>query len=90
MAKNTLDRRTVLKGVLATGATVSIPLPLLEIMLNGNGTAYAASGAVMCIPANACMGGDMGQCCNNNGMAGICANGTCSGTSSTCNGQPCQ
>ena len=41
MAKNTLDRRTVLKGVLATGATVSIPLPLLEIMLNGNGTAYA-------------------------------------------------
>ena len=41
MAKKTLDRRTVLKGVLATGATVSIPLPLLEIMLNGNGTAYA-------------------------------------------------
>jgi len=43
MAKNTLDRRTVLKGVLATGATVSIPLPLLEIMLNENGTAYAQS-----------------------------------------------
>jgi hypothetical protein len=41
MTKKTLDRRTVLKGVLATGATVSIPLPLLEIMLNGNGTAYA-------------------------------------------------
>jgi hypothetical protein len=45
MAKKTLDRRTVLKGVLATGATVSIPLPLLEIMLNGNGTAYAQTGA---------------------------------------------
>jgi hypothetical protein len=44
MAKKTLDRRTVLKGVLATGATVSIPLPLLEIMLNGNGTAYAQTG----------------------------------------------
>lgn len=29
--------------MLATGGTVSIPLPLLEIMLNGNGTAYAAS-----------------------------------------------
>ena len=43
MAKNILDRRTVLKGVLATGATVSIPLPLLEIMLNENGTAYAQS-----------------------------------------------
>ena len=41
MVKKTLDRRTVLKGVLATGATVSIPLPLMEIMLNGNGTAYA-------------------------------------------------
>ena len=41
MAKNTLNRRTVLKGVLATGASVAIPLPLLEIMLNGNGTAYA-------------------------------------------------
>src|SRR4051812_14462840 len=35
-----LDRRTVLRGV---GATVG--LPLLECMLNGNGTAYAQSGA---------------------------------------------
>jgi hypothetical protein len=41
MAKKILDRRTVLKGVLATGATVTVPLPLLQIMLNGNGTAYA-------------------------------------------------
>lgn len=41
MAKKTLDRRTVLKGVLATGATATIPLPLLEIMLNESGTAYA-------------------------------------------------
>jgi hypothetical protein len=41
MAMKFLDRRTVLKGALATGATVSIPLPLLQIMLNGNGTAYA-------------------------------------------------
>ena len=45
MAKKILDRRTVLKGVLATGAAVSIPLPLLEIMLNDNGTAYAQSAA---------------------------------------------
>jgi hypothetical protein len=36
-----LKRRTVLRGMLATGATVSIPLPLLEIMLNESGTAYA-------------------------------------------------
>jgi hypothetical protein len=41
MVKKILDRRTVLKGVLATGATVTVPLPLLQIMLNGNGTAYA-------------------------------------------------
>jgi len=45
MAIKSLDRRTVLKGVLATGAAVSIPLPLLEIMLNDNGTAYAQSAA---------------------------------------------
>jgi len=44
MAKKTLDRRTVLKGVLGTGAAVGIPLPLLEIMLNENGTAYAQTG----------------------------------------------
>jgi hypothetical protein len=41
MASKFLERRTVLKGVLATGATVTVPLPLLQIMLNGNGTAYA-------------------------------------------------
>jgi hypothetical protein len=38
-----LDRRTMLRGALATGAAVTIPLPLLEIMLNGNGTALAQS-----------------------------------------------
>ena len=36
-----LDRRTVLKGALATGALVTIPLPLLEAMLNESGTALA-------------------------------------------------
>src|SRR3982751_1011679 len=41
MAIKPIDRRTVLKGVLATGATVTVPLPLLQIMLNGNGTACA-------------------------------------------------
>jgi hypothetical protein len=41
MAIKPLDRRTVLKGLLATGATVTVPLPLLQIMLNGNGTAHA-------------------------------------------------
>jgi hypothetical protein len=41
MTTKPLDRRTVLRGLLATGTLVSIPLPLLEVMLNGNGTALA-------------------------------------------------
>ncbi len=45
MAMKSLDRRTLLKGVLATGTTVSIPLPLLQIMLNSNGTALAQTAA---------------------------------------------
>jgi hypothetical protein len=45
-----LDRRTVLRGLLATGGAVTIPLPLLEIMLNGNGTALAQTGAAVTIP----------------------------------------
>jgi Protein of unknown function (DUF1552) len=36
-----LDRRTLLRGALVTGAAVTVPLPLLEIMLNGNGTKLA-------------------------------------------------
>lgn len=38
-----LNRRTVLRGLLTTGASVSIGLPLLEAMLNENGTALAQS-----------------------------------------------
>lgn len=45
MTTKALHRRTVLRGLLATGAAVTIPLPLLEIMLNGNGTALAQSAA---------------------------------------------
>lgn len=37
---STLDRRTVLRGLLA-GAAVSVALPPLELLLNGNGNAYA-------------------------------------------------
>jgi hypothetical protein len=40
-----LPRRTVLRGALAAGAAVAIPLPLLEAMLNTNGTALAQSNA---------------------------------------------
>ena len=83
-----LDRRRLLKKMALT-AGLSIALPAVWSILAPT-PAYAASGAVLCIPPNACMGGDMGQCCNNNGMAGTCVNGTCSGTSSTCNGQPCR
>jgi hypothetical protein len=43
MTIKALDRRTVLRGMLATGASVAIPLPLLQSMLNSNGTALAQS-----------------------------------------------
>jgi hypothetical protein len=36
-----INRRTVLRGLLSTGATATIGLPLLEIMLNESGTALA-------------------------------------------------
>lgn len=41
MTNKALNRRAVLRGLLATGAAVTIPLPLLEIMLNESGTALA-------------------------------------------------
>lgn len=42
-----LSRRTVLKGMLG-GAAVSVGLPILDIFLNGNGTAFANGGAFPC------------------------------------------
>jgi hypothetical protein len=39
-----VDRRTVLRGFLQ-GAAVTVALPVLDIFLDGNGTAYAATGA---------------------------------------------
>ena len=39
--RNALSRRTVLRGVVAGGASIVVPLPRLGAMLNGNGTAYA-------------------------------------------------
>jgi Protein of unknown function (DUF1552) len=36
-----LNRRAVLRGSLFTGAALALPLPLLNSMLNGNGTALA-------------------------------------------------
>ena len=41
MTIKALNRRTVLRGMLATGAAVTMPLPLLDTMLNVNGTALA-------------------------------------------------
>lgn len=41
MSAKRLSRRTVLRGVLATGGAVAIGLPVLDIMLNSNGTALA-------------------------------------------------
>ncbi len=42
MSRAVLPRRTVLRGMLAGGISVVIPLPRMAAMLNGNGTAYAA------------------------------------------------
>lgn len=41
MTSKALHRRTVLRGVLAAGTAVAVPLPLLDAMLNENGTALA-------------------------------------------------
>jgi hypothetical protein len=41
MTLKPLNRRTVLRGMLATGTAVTVPLPLLDAMLNDNGTALA-------------------------------------------------
>ncbi len=42
MSRFVLPRRTVLRGMLAGGIGVAIPLPRMAGMLNGNGTAYAS------------------------------------------------
>ncbi len=47
MTNKALNRRTVLRGMLATGAAVTI-LPLLEIMLNESGTALAQTKTAAC------------------------------------------
>ena len=47
MARRTvLPRRIFLRGMLAGGVSVAVPLPRLFGMLNNNGTAYAAGGAL--------------------------------------------
>lgn len=39
-----LSRRTALKGIM-NGAAITVGVPLLDIFLNGNGEALAATGA---------------------------------------------
>ena len=46
MTTRGLSRRTVLRGLALSGAVVALPLPRLGAMLNDNGTAYAADGAL--------------------------------------------
>lgn len=36
-----INRRYILRGALATGASIAVPLPFLDAMLNNNGTALA-------------------------------------------------
>lgn len=50
MTKKPLHRRTVLRGLLAAGGAVTIPLPLLETMLNVNGTALAQNNTPLATP----------------------------------------
>jgi hypothetical protein len=84
-----MGRRKLLQKMALT-AGLSIALPAVWSIVAPT-PAYAASTPVQCIPAQACMAGPMGQCCNNGGMAAVCqADGTCSGTSSQCSGQPCR
>ena len=45
-SRYSLPRRTFLRGVLAGGATIAIGAPLLETMLDGNGTALAGGEAL--------------------------------------------
>jgi hypothetical protein len=47
MNHRAISRRTALRGLLAGGVAVSVPLPRLAGMLNGNGTAYAQDGAAL-------------------------------------------
>jgi hypothetical protein len=44
--RNGISRRTVLRGMLAGGVSVIVPLPRLGAMLNSNGTAYASGAAL--------------------------------------------
>ena len=41
MPTKRLSRRTVLRGALASGTALAVPLPILDIMLNDHGTAFA-------------------------------------------------
>ena len=42
MSTRLLNRRALLQGAFATGTALAIPIPLLDIMFNNNGTALAA------------------------------------------------
>src|SRR5450432_331649 len=44
--RSVLPRRTVLRGMIAGGIGVTLPLPRMAGMLNGNGTAYASGAAL--------------------------------------------
>jgi len=46
MPTKRLSRRTVLRGALAGGTALAIPVPILDIMLNNNGTAFAEGTAM--------------------------------------------
>jgi len=83
-----IGRRRILKKMALT-AGLSVALPAVWSIVAPT-PAYAASAPIMCNPPQSCMGNPSGCCQRADGTAGVCSGGTCTGTSSTCHGQPCR
>ena len=52
--RNTLCRRTFLRGVGLSGAAIQIGLPAFEAIFNASGTAYAAEAGAAARPRPSC------------------------------------
>ena len=50
MLRQDVSRRSFLRGVGLSGASISVGLPLFEAMMNTSGTAYAAAGELAAAP----------------------------------------
>jgi hypothetical protein len=50
MLRHNLSRRTFLRGVGLSGATISVGLPAFDALFNSTGTAFAAAGDLPAAP----------------------------------------